>query len=153
MSEILYQYKNGNTNVEIFNDGTLIRSFDDPNNIVIDFPSSIDVKITDWCDAGCPQCHEQSTINGVHGDLYRLLEKLSTLPSGVELAIGGGHPLSHPNILPFLEKLKELGFIANITVNQKHLERDKDLLTHLINKDLVKGVGISYSSKKFKHAL
>jgi hypothetical protein len=43
----------------------------------------------------------------------------------------------------FLKQLKSWGFIANLTVNQGHLIRFKlDLLT-LINKNLVKGLGIS----------
>lgn len=57
--EILNQYINGNTLVTIYNDGTKIREYNkDPQP---EFPESIDLKITDYCDMGCPYCHESST--------------------------------------------------------------------------------------------
>jgi len=148
--EILNAYKNGNTQVTIFNDGSLERKFEDPKNIVLDFPSSLDVKITNYCDAGCAFCHEQSTVAGQHGDLNRLSSVLAaTLPSGVEIAIGGGNPLAHPELIPFLERCKTQGLICNITVNQQHLESYKDNIINLINSKLIYGVGISYSSSTY----
>ena len=98
------KYQNGNTEVTIFSDGTKTREyFDTP---FVDHPESIDVKITDYCDMGCSYCHESSTVSGVHGDLVKLLEIIKPLPSGVELAIGGGNPLVHPGLVPFLFSLR-----------------------------------------------
>ena len=48
----------------------------------------MDLKITDWCDAGCAWCHEGSTLRGRHADLDEALELLSVLPAGAEIAIG-----------------------------------------------------------------
>jgi MoaA/NifB/PqqE/SkfB family radical SAM enzyme len=143
------KYKNGNTTVTIKSDGTKIREYE--GIPIIEHPESIDVKITNYCDLGCKYCHESSTTEGNHADLNQLLEVLSDLPSGVELAIGGGNPLSHPGIVDFLGKLKERGIIANITVNQGHLKPYYNLIRELILNDLVKGVGISITSKNFKH--
>src|ERR1035437_2383469 len=92
-------YKNGNTIVTIFNDGTKIREYNDIPEII--HPESIDIKITNYCDMGCFYCHESSTTNGVHADLDKLLKVINELPAGVELAIGGGNPLSHPNLVDF----------------------------------------------------
>lgn len=140
----LAEYKNGNTNVTIFSDGTKIREYEGEPFVV--YPESIDVKITDYCDLGCAWCHESSTKKGVPGDLNSLLEVLHGLPSGVELAIGGGNPLSHPDLTSFLLELKSRGFIANLTVNQGHLKRYKEMLLGFIRKELVRGVGISMIS-------
>lgn len=145
--KLLHSYTNGNTCVSLYEDGTKERIYDGVPSPL--FPESIDVKITNWCDANCSYCHESSTVDGVHGDLNKLLETLKDLPPGVELALGGGAPQNHPDLFPFLRSLKERSIIANITINQKHLKRDKDLILSLIKEDLVKGIGISYSSPAY----
>ncbi len=143
------QYQNGNTLVSIFEDGTKIREYE--NIPLIIHPESIDVKITDYCDMGCLYCHESSTTKGTHGDLDKLLEVITDLPAGVELAIGGGNPLSHPDLLDFLTELKKRGIIANLTINQGHLKTFNDLIVYLIKEDLVKGIGISITNNNYNY--
>lgn len=147
--EQIAKYKNGNTTVTIMNDGTKIREYENTAEIL--HPESIDVKITDYCDMGCAYCHESSTTNGVHADLNKLLEVINELPAGVELAIGGGNPLSHPNLIEFLQALKAKGIIANLTVNQGHLKTFQDMIIYLIKDELIKGVGISITSNNFNY--
>ena len=147
---IINKYTNGNTEVTIHSDGTKIREFSDVP--FVEHPESIDVKITNYCDMNCSYCHESSTISGNHGDLSRLLGILEGLPAGVELAIGGGNPLSHEELIPFLYKLKERGIIANITVNQGHVNKAfYPLLERIISEGLVKGIGISIVNNNFTH--
>ena len=147
MSNILYEYANGNTNVAIYDDGTKIREYDGTASPI--YPESIDVKITNWCDGKCSYCHEKSTVAGKHGDLNKLTNVLSVFPAGTEIAVGGGDALSHPDLLSFLYKLKEQGIICNITVNCKHIARNKDLLLKLLNEKLIMGLGISYSNDSY----
>jgi hypothetical protein len=147
---ILNKYKNGDFDFTIYSDGTLIRETNVENPKVV-HPSSIDVKITDYCDMGCLFCHESSTKKGKHSDLDKLIDVISELPAGIEMACGGGDPLSHPNLIPFLETLKSKGIISNITVNQGHLKRYQELLTYLIKNDLVKGIGISITNNNFNY--
>jgi len=147
--EQIAKYQNGNTTVTIMNDGTKIREYEKAPEIF--HPESIDVKITDYCDMGCAYCHESSTTNGVHGDLNKLMEAIDELPAGVELAIGGGNPLSHPKLIEFLQTLKAKGIIANLTVNQGHLKTFQNMVTYLIKDELVKGVGISITSNNFNY--
>lgn len=137
-------YRNGNVLVSISEDGTKVRTWE--GNQCLEFPESLDVKITNQCDLGCPYCHESSVENGSLGDLDLLFEKLSSLPSGVELAIGGGNPLSHPELPGFLRKCSSYGFICNITVNHRHIVSDEYfyLVRDMIRRNLVHGVGISY---------
>jgi len=148
MNEIA-KYQNGNTTVTILRDGTKMREY--PNLPEIVHPESIDVKITDYCDMGCAYCHESSTQKGTHSDLDKLLLIIDGLPPGVELAIGGGNPLAHPGLVPFLQTLKMRGIIANLTVNQGHLKTYQNMLIYLITDDLVKGVGISVTSNNFTY--
>jgi hypothetical protein len=145
--QVLHSYTNGNTQVVLYEDGSKERSFE--GTAVPVHPESIDVKITNYCDAGCSYCHEKSTVAGQHGDLQRLGDLLAELPAGVEIALGGGNPLAHPDLEPFLKRLQAQGLVVNITINQKHLSPFKDLILDLIARDLVKGVGISYSSSGY----
>ena len=145
----LANYKNGNTEVTIYDDGTKVRNYEEP--VEIYFPESIDVKITNFCNLNCDFCHEMSDKKGNHADLDVLLETLKDFPPGIELAIGGGNPLSHPELVGFLQELKKRGFIPNITINQKHLKQYKNLIEKLILEKLVFGVGISINSDNFEH--
>ena len=142
---IIAQYTNGNYTVQILSDGTKIRITDN-KEFIGTFPESIDCKITNYCDMGCLYCHEKSNTLGHHADLNVLLEIIKDLPAGVELAIGGGNPLSHPNLTTFLYTLTSKGIIANITINQGHLIRYKDLIADLIENKLVYGIGISITN-------
>src|SRR5690606_10993012 len=92
--------------------------------------------------AGCAFCHENSTVEGVHGDLNAKF--FDTLRAGTELAIGGGNPLSHPDLIPFLKRMKNQGVIANLTVNQMHFEKSQKLIDQLVSDGLIKGLGISF---------
>jgi len=151
MNHLINKYKNGSYEVSLFNDGTLIRKELD-NKKIVEHPTSIDLKITNFCSLSsfCKWCHENSDKSGKHAvleDYYFILEQL---PPGAELAIGGGNPLDHPNLISFLEKAKKEGIICNITVNELHLKKFKNLITKLVNEDLIKGLGITYSGKQKK---
>ena len=136
------QYKNGNYDVCIDLDtGTKIRK----NNL--DFfeastVESMDIKITNMCNMGCPACHENSTIDGKHGDIL-LPSFLDNLHPYTELAIGGGNILEHPDIDEFLKRCKDRKFICNITVNQKHFIESFDRIKNWTDNRLVYGVGVS----------
>lgn len=105
MDKILYKYQNGNTTVTILENGTKIREYEDTP--FIELPESVDCKITNMCDLNCPYCHEQSTINGKYADLEKLKTILLGLHPGTELALGGGDPISHPDLISFLKWCKE----------------------------------------------
>ena len=142
--ELLGAYKNGNFVTTFFSDGTKIRETEE-DNFVPDFAESMDIKITDCCDIGCKFCHEGSTPNGKHGDILNA-KFIDTLHPFQEVALGGGNVLSHPDLIPFLHKLKDKQVIANITVNQKHFEQNPGLINKLICKQFVYGVGVSLVS-------
>lgn len=144
MIELLGKYENGNYEVKIYNDGTKVRETIDPNATewIVNKPESIDIKITNQCDMQCKYCHENSLPDGLHGDIMNLKFVETLLPYS-ELAIGGGNPLAHPDLVPFLRKLKSLNILANMTVNQTHFEKDIAVIRQLVNEDLIKGLGVS----------
>lgn len=138
---LLGEYNNGNFRTQIFVDGTKIRETED-DEFNPAFAENMDVKITNYCDMGCPFCHEGSTTDGKFGDI--LNEKfIDTLHPYQEVALGGGDTTSHPDLIPFLHKLKERKVIANMTVNQIHFEKKQDLIKQLVNERLIYGLGVS----------
>ena len=139
--ELLGRYRNGNYVTTILSDGTRIRETND-DEFIPDHAENMDIKITNCCSMSCPFCHEGSTKDGKHGDI--LNEKfIETLHPFQECAIGGGNILEHPDLIPFLEKLKEKKVIANITVNQIHFEKEQELIKKLVDEKLIYGLGVS----------
>ena len=143
MTKVLGQYRNGNYDVTIFSDGTKIRK-NDLDSLEPEYPESMDIKITNSCDIMCSYCHEASVHNGLHGDILNLPFLDSLMPYS-ELAIGGGNPLSHPDLVLFLQKLKERNLIPNMTVHQCHFMKNRTLLRELTEQGLLYGLGVSYS--------
>lgn len=142
--KLLARYKNGNYTVTIFDDGTKIRE-NDLDFLDAEFPESMDCKITNRCPMGCPMCHEKSTPDGDHGDIMHA-EFVNKLRKGTEMAIGGGAVTSHPDLVPFLRKLKEVGVLPSITVHQKEFIGNYDLIDMLVKEKLIYGLGVSFSS-------
>jgi hypothetical protein len=140
---LLGKYRNGNYQVSIYDDGTKIR-FCKEDEFAPAFAENIDVKITNSCDIGCPFCHEGSVKNGSHGDIMNMAW-VGTLHPYQELAIGGGNVFEHPDLIPFLERLKAEKVIVSITVRAEHFWKNTPLLGKLIADGLVHGVGVSVS--------
>ncbi len=90
-------------------------------------------------------CHEDSTTEGKHGDIMNM-KFIDTLRPWTELAIGGGNPLSHPQLEDFLQKCKSRNIICNLTVNQKHFVSQYDLVKKLLDNKLIYGLGVSVNS-------
>lgn len=137
--KLIGKYKNGNYTVKMYDNGTKVRETEE-DEFIPAFSECCDVKITDKCDGGCVFCYEGCTTNGKHGDLNA--EFLNHLHPYTELAING-NDLTHPDLIPFLKRMKEQKVIVNMTVNQKHFERKYDLIKGLSEQRLIHGVGIS----------
>lgn len=142
----MVKYKNGNTTVMLdLDNGTKIRYCAD-DKIKPEQPESMDIKITDCCNGVngnvCAWCHERSTPYGKHGDIMNA-KFIEALHPYTELALGGGNVLTHPDLVPFLEKCKELKLVPSITVHQKHFMDNVDFLKELYDKKLFYGLGVS----------
>ena len=139
--EKIGSYVNGNTIVVMYDDGTKERYVRDGEKPSPEFPESIDLKITNMCDAGCPMCAECSTPDGKHADLTHPV--LYSIKPYTELAIGGGNPLEHPDLHDFLKRMKRMNVICNLTVNQKHFMENLGYLHLLVDHGYIHGLGVS----------
>lgn len=146
----LVKYNNGNYMVTLdLETGTMIRYSKD-DELRPEFPDSMDVKITNRCDRGCPWCHERSTANGAEADYEDLIRFIDSLPPYTQLALGGGNVLSYSHLQDFLSECKKRNLVPSITVNQKHLEEQAMEVWNLAKQKLVYGVGISLENPNEK---
>lgn len=165
--KVIGSYVNGNHRTILYEDGTKVKETGyyinetgpdgkrvnrwvdvETDHLTYEFPENMDWKITNFCEPGqdgklCKYCHENSSLTGKHGDIKTMLSIVKQLQPGTEISLGGGNTLSHPDLLWLLQELKKQGVISNITVNQKHLAKNKDLLLKLVNEKLVNGIGVS----------
>lgn len=143
--KILHTYQNENHFTSILEDGTRIRETidDQDTRFSFVFPENADVKITNYCNAGCKFCHEGSSIEGKHADLKSMMTLWDSWIPGTEIAIGGGNALAHPDIDWFVQYLSERGVICNITINQKHIFDYYQMLIRFIENNYVHGIGVS----------
>lgn len=140
MKKILGTYENGNYTVMVFNDGTKIR-FNNKATMRADFPESIDMKISNRCDKGCPMCHEQSVPDGELANLEHPI--LNSLHPYTELALGGGNVFEHPNLFPFLSRMKDQKVICNMTLHLDHFLGADSYIKYLQDEGYIYGIGVS----------
>lgn len=141
-----FVYNNGNTVVTIYKDGTKVRHYLDPENPVIEFPESIDLKISNRCLQGCLFCHEDSKPTGEIAPLYRIKAMLQTLRPGTEIAFGGGDIFT-ADIVSILKTAEKRGIISNITVHENQFIEHAEEIQDMIDRELVYGIGVSYAGK------
>jgi len=137
--ELLYKYKNWDFIIEIYSEWTkkIIWEW------IPEFPISMDIKITNYCDAWCMWCHEKSTNKWKHWDILKYITLFSELPQWTELAIWWWNPLSHPQLEEFLKDLKFLSIIPNLTINSFHLNDNK--IKSILDNNLIYWLWISYN--------
>lgn len=140
MKKILGTYENGNYTVMLLSDGTKIR-FNNKATMKADFPESIDMKISNRCNEGCPMCHEQSVPDGELANLEHPI--LNSLHPYTELALGGGNVLEHPYLFPFLSRMKDQRVICNMTLHLDHFLIAESFIKWLQEEGYIHGVGIS----------
>jgi hypothetical protein len=126
----------------MYDDGTKVRYIKDGESPAPEYPESIDMKITNCCDLGCPMCAEQSSLDGKHAVLVDDL-LIDSIHPYTELAIGGGNPLSHPWLGNFLRYMDYRNVICNLTVNAVHFMQNIGLIGSYAEHGLIHGLGVS----------
>lgn len=108
-------------------------------------PELVDIKITDHCPHSCAFCYQNSKVTGTHATKTRIntiFQALSNLEV-FEVAIGGGEPTLHPQIIDILELANFYGLVPNLTtMSPGNLDHGK--LTDILN--LIGGLGVSIST-------
>lgn len=140
-------YRNGNYVVTIFNDGTKTFDLDEgETELKSAWPNAIDCWITDKCDGGCPYCYAGCRPDGKHGMLIRP-KLLYSIHPYTEIAINV-NDMSHPELEKFLEELISRKLIPNLTINQKHITKNYDMLSEWQTRGLFFGLGVSITDTK-----
>lgn len=145
-AKVIGQYNNGNYSVIILSDGTKIRYDINDNSGTFrpEYPESIDLCITKKCDVGCPFCYENCHPLGEHAN-YADMSKWKMwddIRPYTEIAMNG-NDMDFPDMLKFLEMLKEKKCIPNITVNLQQFIKNVDTIRTFQNHGLFYGIGIS----------
>lgn len=103
---------------------------------LLDYPGHLAATIfTGGCNFRCPFCHNktlvlspdlQPTIN--EDDILTFLKKRQSILEGI--CITGGEPTLQPDLLPFLEKVKKLGYLIKLDTNGYHPTTIKKLVAY-----------------------
>lgn len=90
-------------------------------------PTLVDFQITEKCHMGCPHCYASSVDDGKHvawDDLALVVSQMKDC--GVcQVALGGGEPLIHPQIIPLLELCHQSGIVPNLTTGGMNFSDQK----------------------------
>ncbi len=107
-------------------------------------PELIDMKITDHCDFNCDFCYQNSTNNNNHADFNKIKEVISNLNEleVLEVALGGGDPVSHPQFFDILKEFNKKNIIVNFSTRNVNFIIDNFKLL----KDLCGSIGLSISN-------
>ena len=104
---------------------------------LLDFPGKVAcILFVQGCNLRCPFCHNASLVRGGAENLYpeekvlSFLKKRQGLLDGV--VISGGEPLLYLELLPFLKKVRQLGYAIKVDTNGTH----PDLLKQIISEGL-----------------
>src|SRR5690606_1808443 len=104
----------------------------------------VDIKITNYCEEGCVYCYQGSTTKGLHGETRFIIETIRSLGSldTFEVAIGGGEPTEHPDLLEILDACESNDIKPSIsTRNEDWIIENFDKI-----KSIIGAVGLSVDS-------
>lgn len=89
---------------------------------LLDFPNKVScILFVRGCNLRCPFCHNATLVSGVaentfpEDDVLAFLKKRQGLLDGV--VISGGEPTLYPELVPFLRKIRELGYAIKLDTN------------------------------------
>ena len=117
---------------------------------LLDFPGKVACTVfTGGCNFRCPFCHNASLIENLASDerlseenFFAFLTKRRGLTDGV--CITGGEPLLQKDIIPFIERIKSMGFLVKLDTNGSYPE----VLEALISRSLVDYVAMDIKNAK-----
>ncbi|MCQ2385419.1 MAG: anaerobic ribonucleoside-triphosphate reductase activating protein [Clostridia bacterium] len=98
---------------------------------LLDFPGQVACTVfTEGCNFSCPFCHNASLLTRdgpvlSEGDFFSFLDKRKGVLDGV--AVTGGEPLIHSDVMRFLEKIKAKGYKVKLDTNGSFPGRLEDI--------------------------
>lgn len=93
-------------------------------------PDLIDIKITDYCEANCTYCYQDSSVKGKHASYTTISSYIRTFKKMdvFEIAIGGGEPTKHPLFAQILREARESGIIPSFSTKSFDWMTDLEIL-------------------------
>ncbi len=122
---------------------------------LLDYPGKVAATLfTAGCNFKCPFCHNASLVTHIqNGQVYDEEEVLTYLKKrkGIldGICITGGEPLLHEDILPFVRRVKELGYAVKLDTNGSFPER----LAALVKEGLLDYVAMDIKNCREKYPL
>jgi len=116
-------------------------------------PDLIDMKITDYCEAGCAYCYQDSSKKGKHAsleDINNLLYSFKNMEV-FEIALGGGEPTKHPQFSDIIKSIRDNNIVPNFSTRSFDWMSDPSIVTTV--KNCVGKIGFSCSSRDDVSAL
>ncbi len=114
---------------------------------LIDYPGKVACMVfTIGCNFRCPYCHNKElvdeTVEHTHSEkeILDFLEKRKGVLDGI--VVTGGEPTIHDDLLDFLQKVKNKGFLIKLDSNGTH----PDVLLEAIEKNLVDYIAMDIKS-------
>lgn len=106
-------------------------------------PELVDINITDFCTHGCQYCYRGCTDKGKHASLENLTKLFKILQEHqvLEVALGGGEPLEHPDFWTIAERAKYYGMHVNVSTRDEGILRDPEVLAKGV--EFLHGIGLS----------
>ena len=119
---------------------------------LIDYPGKVSAIIfTIGCNFRCPYCHNPELVDETAEELSEesiiaFLEKRRGLLDGV--TITGGEPTLHSDLIPFIKKIKGLGFLVKLDTNGTR----PDVVEQVQREKLVDYIAMDIKSPLAKYA-
>ena len=99
---------------------------------LLDFPGKTACTVFTWgCNLRCPFCHNAGLVTGAFeetvtaDELYAFLKKRVGLLDGV--CVTGGEPLLQPDLISFLQPIREMGFEIKLDTNGNQPEKLREI--------------------------
>lgn len=121
---------------------------------LLDFPDRVACTVfTGGCNFRCPFCHNASlvlapnTVNDISKEsFFSFLNKRKGILDGV--CITGGEPLMQKDIIPFIEKIRELGFAVKLDTNGSF----PNILKDIVSRNLIDYIAMDIKNCEHKYA-
>jgi len=102
---------------------------------LIDYPGKIcAILFTQGCNFRCPYCHNPELVDPKlfeppipHEEIFGFLDRRRGKLDGV--VVTGGEPTLQPNLIPFLRRVKEMGYLVKLDTNGALPEVLENLIT------------------------
>jgi pyruvate formate lyase activating enzyme len=118
---------------------------------LLDYPANISIVLyTPGCNYDCFYCHNRAIIDDFTNEIdtneiMELLEKRVGLIDAI--VISGGEPTLHYDLIPFLKKVKSMGYLTKLDTNGSN----PDIIAKCIEENVVDYYAVDYKAPKSRY--